>query len=73
MSVFHKRSGGQYNADRHALWYDVEKNCYYDFDVLLVKLKAYRVEFHEDADLVAEFCDRSRLLKDAANAHVHRD
>lgn len=71
--VFSKFVNSTYTEANHLLWYDLGKNRYQNFEKLLDNLKSHAADFHEDRDLVKDFCVQIKPIKDEANAHVHRD
>jgi len=71
--VFPKLVNGKYDAGNHALWFDVTKNSYHNFGVLLDNLKTQAADFHEDNDLILEWHSLVKPFKNETNSCVHDD
>lgn len=71
--VFPKIENAQYNSTNHALWFDIKRNSYHNFGVLLDNFKSKSLSFHEDKDLILHFCSLVKPFKDETNSCVHDD
>ena len=71
--VFPKIASGKYSATNHSLWFDVNKNSYQNFGILLDNLKTNVADFHEDKDLILEWHSLVKPFKNETNSCVHDD
>jgi hypothetical protein len=63
----------QYCEDNHKLWYDLRHGKYHNFETLLDNLKKNSSKFHEDKELIIEFINHIKPLKNETNECIHRD